>query len=1008
MKQPFHFSQIPHFYLKWGLFLAALVVVGMASWIFWRAANFHHVGIQVDFSMKVIRVGTSFHPAMAEPTPDLGDRLVSWNGIPVVSWPQWLDLQDSLAQNREAQGPVELRFQKKTDGSFFNTHCVPIIAPWYVLVPSVLWLILKLALFSLGILVYWKQPQSRFTYLFFWMTLLSVGAYMGGYHWLQIVNSPVLLTFFVVSASLLMPVSLHFFLRFPSPHPLIQKYPLLIKSLVYLPPCLFLCSFFVHWFLIRWLETVGISQPEFAPAFQQGLGMMLWCIYAYIAISAIYFIAGWWTLFDSLRLISDATEKSQIRWVLAGMSAALFPVSISLFQSFSHGSRLGTGENTWSMLAASTIVTISFGISLTRYRIHTLETYLGGGVTLFLVSSLASFFYYALVFGGMVFVGLQVAEVPSPKQILAVSGTALLLVILVDLTRGRLLGVVLNRFRQQRRQLDDTLQEMHQVVDRLVDPTTLAKALLRHATQVVEVKRGAIYLMQDQAMSLVVHQGGEAPPAQLSDLAGFWDRLARVPFITLGSQGSPAALNQLEQWKRHLSEMGMGAVVGIRHEGKLRGILYLGTRPDLRFPEELRHLVSALAQITSLALVNGEEHRLIESLGRELQTKVDQIAKQQQLIHSLQAQLTRNRPPLEPPVETRTEAPPQPQDGSRVGSDRSRILGQSPATRELMDLARKVAPSSSAVLLRGESGTGKEVLAEWIHERSPRSPFPLVKVHCAALAPGLLESELFGHVRGAFTHALKDKPGRFELANGGTLFLDEIGDISAEVQTKLLRVLQERTFERVGSNDPIQVDVRIIAATHRNLEELMDRGQFRRDLFYRLNVFPIHLPPLRERLIDIPELAMELLNRAAKKQGCPVPALDDDALAWLKGRNWPGNIRELQNVLERAMVLSEGGTIRTIHLVSRTAELETESVMQGGGGYSSKTTFEDAVSALLNAESPGLRGLSQRKRRERLQEEKEKLVRAIGMAGGNKSVAARHLGIPRSTLISRMRRFGLE
>lgn len=996
-----------NFLLKWGLFAAAFLVVGMATMIFWRAATFQNLGIQANFGLKVLRVDTRFFVSPPETWPAVDDHLLAWNQTPLASWPQWVDLLDEMPKQNSIS-TVTIKFQRATDQSYGEVQCHPVTAPWSSLVPSALWLLLKLALFSLGILVYWKQPESRFTYLFFWMTLLSVGAYMGGYHWLQIVNSPILLTFFVVSASLLMPVSTHFFLRFPSPHPWIEQYPKTIKTLIYTPPCTFLTFFFINWFLVKWLETLGVAQPELANAFERGLGMMLRWIYAYIALSALYFLGGWIILFDSLWRAKNPTEKSQIRWVLAGMSAALLPVSYSLWLSFSPTSRLGSGENTWSMLAASTIVTIAFGISLTRYRLHTLEAYLGGGVNMFLVSSFASFFYYALVFGGMVFVGMQVAEVPSPGQILAVSGTALVLVILVDLTRGQLLSVVLQKFRQQRRQLDETLQEMHQVVDRLVDPNTLAKALLRHATQVVEVKRGAIYLMQQSRMELVVHQGGESPPSQLVDETGFWDRLARVPFISLESQGSPAAQAHLSQWKQHLVSLGMGAAVGLRHEGKLRGVLYLGTRPDHSFPEDLRHLVSALAQITSLALVNGEEHRQIESLGRELQTKVDQIAKQQQLIHSLQAQLTRSRPEPKPIPESEEAITPNATEEARSSGSKARIIGRSSASMDLMEMARKVAPSSSAVLLRGESGTGKEVLAEWIHERSPRANKPFIKVHCAALAPGLLESELFGHVKGAFTNAHKDKPGRFELADGGTLFLDEIGDISSDVQTKLLRVLQERTFERVGSNESIQVDVRIIAATHRNLEDLMEKGGFRRDLFYRLNVFPIHLPPLRDRQIDIPELAVDLLARAAEKSGIPTPQMDDDVLTILKSQPWQGNIRELQNVLERALVLSEGGMILPRHLSAQPGEPDLGLFMPSGISSSTGSLSEDAFSALFGSSSEKAQGLSQQKRKERLAQEKEKLVRAISVAGGNKSVAARNLGIPRSTLVSRMRRLGLE
>ena len=224
-------------------------------------------------------------------------------------------------------------------------------------------------------------------------------------------------------------------------------------------------------------------------------------------------------------------------------------------------------------------------------------------------------------------------------------------------------------------------------------------------------------------------------------------------------------------------------------------------------------------------------------------------------------------------------------------------------------MARKVAASPSAVLIRGESGTGKELLAAAIHPASPRAAGPFVKVHCAALSQSLLESELFGHVKGAFTGADRDRVGRFEQADGGTLFLDEIGDINLEVQTKLLRVLQEMSFERVGSSQPITVDVRILAATHQDLEALIRAGRFREDLYYRLNVICLHTPPLRERREDIFELAVHFLDLHAQRIGKPVTHLDPEAVEALAAYDWPGNIRELENVIERAVVLADGPAV---------------------------------------------------------------------------------------------------
>jgi formate hydrogenlyase transcriptional activator len=235
------------------------------------------------------------------------------------------------------------------------------------------------------------------------------------------------------------------------------------------------------------------------------------------------------------------------------------------------------------------------------------------------------------------------------------------------------------------------------------------------------------------------------------------------------------------------------------------------------------------------------------------------------------------------------------------------ILGDSPALKKVLAQIEMVAPTNASVLILGESGTGKELVARAIHDRSPRKNAPLVRVNCASVPRELFESEFFGHVRGAFTGAVKDRVGRFELAHGGTLFLDEIGEVPPELQSKLLRVLQEGQFEKVGEDRTRTVDVRIIAATNRDLEAEVKTGRFRQDLYYRLSVFPIELPPLRERTEDVPTLARNFLEQSARKLGVHPPHLTAAHLRELQTYDWPGNVRELQNVIERAAIRSRDG-----------------------------------------------------------------------------------------------------
>lgn len=305
----------------------------------------------------------------------------------------------------------------------------------------------------------------------------------------------------------------------------------------------------------------------------------------------------------------------------------------------------------------------------------------------------------------------------------------------------------------------------------------------------------------------------------------------------------------------------------------------------------------------------------------------------------------------------------------------SKIIGNSPAFVRVIDLITKVAPTRSTVLLSGESGTGKEIIAEAIHFASPRGEGPLVKINCGALTETLLESELFGHEKGAFTGAYQQRMGRFEMANGGTLFLDEIGEMSMGMQVRLLRVLQDGAFERVGSSKTIQVDVRIIAASNRDLEQEVHQGHFRQDLFYRLNVISIDIPPLRERVEDIPLLAGYLLNKYSGINNKKINGFSSEVHEVLTNYQWPGNVRELENVIERAVSLCQGQTIDLSDLPPRLADSQDR-----------QTHLEIPLGISL--------------------EEIEQMVikKTLHRTKGDKKTAARLLGISLSSLYNKLNR----
>ena len=315
------------------------------------------------------------------------------------------------------------------------------------------------------------------------------------------------------------------------------------------------------------------------------------------------------------------------------------------------------------------------------------------------------------------------------------------------------------------------------------------------------------------------------------------------------------------------------------------------------------------------------------------------------------------------------------------------IVGRSARMREVFRLLRLGAASEETVLVLGETGTGKELVARAIHHHSPRKDGPLITVNCSALSEALLESELFGHARGAFTGAIADKAGRFESADGGTMFLDEVGDLSPLVQVKLLRVLQERTLERVGENRTRRVDVRVIAATHRDLHALVREGRFREDLYYRLKVFTIHLPPLRERREDIAPLIEYFIAKFRERTGKPIAAIASEAMRLVMDHAWPGNVRELENTVAHAFVTCSGTVIEVRDLP---VELRQGIAGLPGGGI-----------PVLQADHPA------RKRHNRVRLSREQLLDVLDACAWNKAEAARRLGIDRTSLWRHMRTLGI-
>jgi two-component system response regulator AtoC len=357
-------------------------------------------------------------------------------------------------------------------------------------------------------------------------------------------------------------------------------------------------------------------------------------------------------------------------------------------------------------------------------------------------------------------------------------------------------------------------------------------------------------------------------------------------------------------------------------------------------------------------------------------------------------------------VQKRAEHPPPPSSHERAG-----ILGDSPTMQQVYATLERAAQGTATVLVRGESGTGKELAARALHDASPRAREPFVKIDCASLPENLLESELFGYEKGAFTGAVSRKPGRAELADKGTLFLDEIGELTLPLQAKLLRLLQDRQIERLGGTTIIKVDVRVVAATHRDLESMVERQQFRLDLFYRLNVVPLWLPPLRARREDVDILVQHFCRVLGAANGKPQIGIEPSAVKLLRGQRWPGNVRQLQNFIERLVVLSRGPLISEEEVraeLSQQVRFSTEP----GSSLQLPLIAETPASGPGSAASPALEHsalptailpLDVQLR----ETEKKALERALRFAKQNRSLAARLLGVSRSTLYTKLEEYGL-
>jgi DNA-binding NtrC family response regulator len=750
----------------------------------------------------------------------------------------------------------------------------------------------------------------------------------------------------------------------------------------------------------------------------------------------LLFVLCIWSLAYSYRKARTRAEKNQVKWILLASLLASVLIGILLWQAWNDAATLGRDSAAWPMVGVSLLYTIAYAFSITRYKLMQVEEIINRSVVYFAFSVTAGLIYSGVLLASGWMIGDQLLSTNLTSWgAMGAAISVIVVLILSEVARGRFQRVIDRQFFREKYKFDQAMQKMRLAVGSLVDKLTLGRRLLEAAVEVLRVEWGALYLREpaENSFRLAACHGPIPDEQALAMDNPLVVRLRRTPAARLshavatGMSSDPATDAMIA--------LGGEAASAVGGNGDLAGLLILGPkRSGMPFEEEEMAFLGALSSVATLALHSAGIQQTLESLNQDLRDKVDKIAEQQRRILILQEQL-RGRAERDREEGSQAGGGPHAPTAEAIAADPSRavfdqIKGSSPAVQRMISMARKAAAFPSAVLIRGESGTGKELLAAAIHAASPRAARPFVKVHCAALSQTLLESELFGHVKGAYTGADRDRIGRFEQANGGTLFLDEIGDINLEVQTKLLRVLQEMSFERVGSSQPITVDVRIIAATHQDLEALIQAGRFREDLYYRLNVICLHVPALRQRREDIIELAVFFLKLHSGRTGKLLTHIEPDAVETLMVHHWPGNIRELENVIERAVVLADGPAV-TVHdlppevrgpdrrrlrpripVAAGPAALESPA---GAGSRSPPAPASPASSARPGSGASGRLAGSAREadtspdewNGEFLAYERQRLQDVLDEAGGNKSVAARLLGMPRSTFFSKLRKHGM-
>jgi transcriptional regulator with GAF, ATPase, and Fis domain len=674
--------------------------------------------------------------------------------------------------------------------------------------------------------------------------------------------------------------------------------------------------------------ALGVAIADFlADRGDRALPWVVGCIAAQIAVIPLHTAVGLTTQIRAHRA-AHGLHRAQLRWLLFVQAMSAIPVVAAIPVAFADLDRFLIVRYQPFVVAIAVAWAVGYGIAVLRFRLADVDAMIERSAGYALATGAAGAVYVGVVLAAGWITGRLVGDAgPWPHL-----GAALAAVATFGPLRARLSGWIDRRFFRDRRHYVEALRRAGESLAVLREPDDLAREAVTRIAGALHAAHGALYVRDDGTWRLAHAIGDVTPPAE-PQLPAPPDGIA----VPLGAARADDT-SPIRGW----------LVLGPRRSGDL-------------YSSQDRDLLGALASQLATALANARAFGTITEMSRTLEGQNVEIRELRDRLEDENRFLRR-----------RVEA----------ATDGATVVGDAQATRELKKQLELVARSDASVLVLGESGTGKGLVARTLHAMSPRADGPFMHVDCGAIPASVFESELFGHERGAFTGAVRTRRGPIELAAGGTLFLDEIGELPLELQPKLLRVLEERVIVRVGATAPVAVDLRIIAATHRALDQMVARGEFREDLYFRLRVVELTVPALRARRADLPALCEVVMARASRRAGRPARPLAADALAAMSAYAWPGNVRELENVLERALVLGGTGAITEAELALPEIAPAPEIVAAAGD----ESRPHDAVMDEI---------------------ERRRLTAALTAASGNQSGAAKALGMPRTTFINKLRRHGL-